>query len=102
MSGLAPELGHAAVRGGSPGRLLGMRRLWLLLAFAILVVIDLSILPTLVLGVFAGSLLTAGSHQGRSFLPVMATAVVLGAMFIGLTFVVGRAWRKAPRPSRSD
>jgi membrane protein implicated in regulation of membrane protease activity len=79
-----------------------MRRLWLLLAFAILVVIDLSILPTLVLAVFAGSLLTAGSHQGGSFLPAMAIAVMFGAMFIGLTYVVGRAWRKAPRPSRSD
>jgi membrane protein implicated in regulation of membrane protease activity len=78
-----------------------MRRLWLLVAFALLVLIDLSLLPTLVLGAFAGSTLSAGRHQGSS-LPAIALIAVLGTVLIGLTFVVGRAWHKAPRPSRSN
>lgn len=76
-----------------------MRRLWLLLAFAVLVLIDLSILPTVVLWIFAGSILTT---HGAPFLASIVMAAVLGAALIGLTFVVGRAWHRAPRPTRSN
>jgi hypothetical protein len=71
-----------------------MRRLWLLLAFALLVLIDLSILPTIVLWIFVGSILTT---HGASFLVSIALAAVLGAGLIGLTFVVARAWHRSPR-----
>jgi hypothetical protein len=73
-----------------------MRRLWLLLALVVLALIDLSILPTIVLWIFVGSVLTThGAHTSAS----IVLAAALGAGLLGLTFVVGRAWRRAPRPS---
>jgi len=72
-----------------------MRRLWLLLAFTLLVLIDLSILPTIVLWVFVGSILTT---HGAPFLVSILLAAALGAGLLWLTFVVGRAWRRSPRP----
>jgi membrane protein implicated in regulation of membrane protease activity len=72
-----------------------MRRLWLLLALALLVFIDLSLLPTLVLWIFVGSVL---STHGAPFLTSIVLAVVLAAGLMGLTVVTGRAWRRAPRP----
>ena len=73
-----------------------MRRLWLLLALMVLVFIDISILPMIVLWIFVGSIMTT---HGASFLASIVMAAVLGAGLVGLTFVVGRAWRRAPRPS---
>ena len=72
-----------------------MRRLWLLMAFVALVLIDLAILPTVVLWIYLGSILTT---HGAPFLVSVVFAVVLGAVLVGLTVVVGRAWRRAPRP----
>ena len=72
-----------------------MRRLWLLLVFMLLVLIDLSILPTIVLWVFVGSILTT---HGAPFLASILLAVALGAGLLWLTFVVGRAWRRSPGP----
>ncbi len=72
-----------------------MRRLWLLLAFTLLVLIDLSILPTIVLWVFVGSILTT---HGAPFLASILLAAALGAGLSWLTFVAGRAWRRSPGP----
>jgi hypothetical protein len=80
------------------GTLAHMRRLWLLMAFVLLVLIDLSILPTILLWVFVGSLLTA---HGAPFLVSIVLALLLAAALIGLTFSVGRAWRRAPKPGRA-
>lgn len=74
-----------------------MRRLWLLMAFVALILIDLSLLPVVVIGISAGSTLAPAGHQGAS-LPAIAFAVVVAAGLIGLTFVVGRAWHRAPLP----
>jgi hypothetical protein len=71
-----------------------MRRLWLLLAFSLLVLIDLSILPPIVLWIFVGSILTT---HGAPFLVSSLLAAALGGGLLWLTFVVGRAWRRAPR-----
>jgi hypothetical protein len=76
-----------------------MRRLWLLLAFVVLVLIDLSILPMLALWIFLGSILTT---HGAPFLSSIVLTAALGAGLIGLTFVTGRAWRRSPRPARSN
>lgn len=94
--GYCADVHRGAIRYARP-----MRRLWLLVAFALLIFIDLSVLPAVVLGLIAGSILAAGSHRASS-LPAIAIAVVLGTMLIGLTLLVGRAWRRAPRPSRSN
>ncbi len=75
-----------------------MRRLWLLMAFVSLVLIDISIVPTAVLWIVVGSDLDLSSHSG-SALPSVVLTVVLVAGLIGLTFTVGRAWRRAPRPN---
>ena len=74
-----------------------MRRLWLQLAFMLVVLIDLSVLPAVVVGIRAGSLLSPGSHHSPAF-SAIAFAVVLGVILIGATFAIGRAWRRAPRP----
>jgi hypothetical protein len=74
-----------------------MHRLWLLMAFVILVLIDLSLLPMVVIGITAGSTLAPAGHRSAS-LPAIALAVVLGVGLMGLTFVVGRAWHRAPLP----
>jgi membrane protein implicated in regulation of membrane protease activity len=76
-----------------------MRRLWLLLAFTLLVLIDLSILPTIVLWIFVGSILTT---HGAPFLTSVLLAAALGAGLLWLTFVVGRAWRRSPRPQATQ
>jgi hypothetical protein len=67
------------------------------MAFVVLVFIDLSLLPVLVIGISVGSTLAPAGHHGAS-LSAIAFAVVLGGAFIGLTLVVGRAWRRAPLP----
>jgi hypothetical protein len=67
------------------------------MAFVILVLIDLSIVPLAILWIFVGSIVASSSHTG-SVLPSIVLAVVLAAALIGLTFVVGRAWRRAPLP----
>jgi hypothetical protein len=75
-----------------------MRRLWLLLAFVVLVFVDLSVVPVAVLAIFAGSDVASSNHSG----PVLTWAllvVVLAAALMALTVLVGRAWRRAPRPS---
>ena len=73
-----------------------MRRLWLQIALVLLVFVDLAFLPLVVLGISA-SLTVAPEHQGTSGGSV-AGAVLLGAALLALTFVVGRAWHRAPRP----
>ncbi len=73
-----------------------MRRLWLLMALVVLVLIDASILPTILIWVYLGSVL---SMHGAPFLASVVFAGLLGAGLIGLTFVVGRAWRRSPRPT---
>ena len=71
-----------------------MRRVWLLIALVVLVLIDLSLIPTIVLWVFLGSVLTA---HGAPFLVSVVLALCLGAALTGLTFVAARAWHRAPR-----
>jgi len=68
------------------------------MAFVILVLIDLSIVPVAILWIFVGSILASNAHAG-SVLPSVVLAVLLSAALIGLTFLVGRAWRRAPRPN---
>ncbi len=72
-----------------------MRRLWLLMALVILVLIDLSVVPTIVLWIYLGSILTL---HGAPFLASIVLSFVFGAGLIWLTFVVGRAWQRSPRP----
>jgi membrane protein DedA with SNARE-associated domain len=67
-----------------------MRRLWLV-AFVGLILIDLAVLPTVVLSIFVGSVLTT---HGAVSLASILLAAALGAGQLWLTFVAGRAWHR--------
>ena len=65
------------------------------MALVVLVLIDLSVVPTILLWIYVGSFLTL---YRASFLVSVLLAFAVGAGLIGLTFVVGRAWHRAPGP----
>ncbi len=67
-----------------------VRRSLLLMAFVLLVLIDLSIVPTAVLLIALGAIFSLVGH-GLLFLPMAVFAVALGAGFVWLTVIVGKA-----------
>lgn len=74
-----------------------MRRLWLLV-FALLVLIDVAILPTIVLAIVASSVLT--TRAGPSLASILVAAAIATGL-VWLTLVVGRTWRRSS-PTRAD
>lgn len=66
------------------------------MALVVLIFADLAFLPIAMFIVSAGPIVEPG-HHGASGSSI-AIVVVLGAALLGLTFAVGRAWHRAPRP----
>jgi hypothetical protein len=77
-----------------------MRRSWLFLAFAVLIFIDISILPMAVLLIYLGAILAPVDHG--SWFPLTVFSAVVGAGLIWLTVIVGKALRRARPAPRSN
>ena len=71
-----------------------MRRVLLIATFVIVVLLDLAIVPTAVLFLFLGTVLTGVSH-GAS-VPMAILGLLLAAIPVALTVVLGKAiWHRA-------
>ena len=66
-----------------------MRRAFLIVAFAVLVILDIMLLPLAFLTIFAGAIFAFGGID--VLIPITILFLVLGGILVGLTLLVGRA-----------